>query len=154
MTPPDGRVELVDVHDAEEAFTLIEARHRHLASTDPELARDLAAPDIDGIREWAASGQLHAVRAAGLTVGALAVAPGEIGWLTGAEVKEEANDAAYAGQGYAASAQTLWAHQATAEDPGMLMIGTIVRRNHASRRTAEKAGRPAVLEDVFVEFPR
>jgi hypothetical protein len=134
MARPDGRVELVDFDDAEEAIRLIEARYRHIEATGPELARDLPGPDPDDIRRWVAAGLLQAVRADGRTVGAFA--------------------AAHAGRGYAASAQALWAARAAADDPAALLIGTIARRNHASRRTAETAGRPALLEDVFVELPR
>lgn len=49
---------------------------------------------------------------------------------------------------YAASAQTRWAHLFGARD--RLLLGTIDRLNAASRRTALRAGRPAVLEAVFV----
>lgn len=152
MTPPDGRIELGDFDDVEEALSLIEKRYRDLEASDAQLAADIAVPDIGDIREWVATGELQAIRAAGSTVGAMAVSAGEIGWIAGDEIQEEVIDAAHANRGYAASAQALWAHRSAADDPGALLIGTIARRNHASRRTAEKSGRPAVLEYVFVQI--
>ena len=68
-------------------------------------------------------------------------------------MKEEVISTGHTGHGYAASAQAAWAAH-VADDPERLLIGTIDRHNHASRRTAERAGRPAVLEDVFVRLGR
>lgn len=55
------------------------------------------------------------------------------------------------GNGYAASAQTAWA-VGVATDRARMLIGTIDRHNPASRNTAERAGRPRVLDDVFVSL--
>lgn len=66
-------------------------------------------------------------------------------------MKEEVIATDHIGHGYAASAQAAWAAQFT-DDPSRLLIGTIDRHNHASRRTAEHAGRPAVLEYAFVQL--
>jgi hypothetical protein len=55
------------------------------------------------------------------------------------------------GRGYAAAAQTAWA-KPLADSPNRLLIGTIDGLNTASRRTAERAGRPRVLDAVFVSL--
>lgn len=55
----------------------------------------------------------------------------------------------YAGQGYADSAQTAWARH-VATDVNQRLIGTIDRHNHASRATAQRTGRPRVLDDIFI----
>ncbi|MCC5838996.1 MAG: hypothetical protein JJT96_02645 [Opitutales bacterium] len=57
---------------------------------------------------------------------------------------------AFNGHGFAASAQRAWAHRPHRER-NRLFIGTIDRLNVASRRTALRAGRTAVLDYVF--FP-
>ena len=49
----------------------------------------------------------------------------------------------------AASAQTAWARHVAA-DADKLLIGTIDRHNHASRATAQRVGRPRVLDDIFI----
>ena len=56
---------------------------------------------------------------------------------------------AYTGQRYATSAQCAWAHR-WAADAADLLIGTVDRHNHASRAAAVRAGRPRVLDDIFV----
>ena len=60
----------------------------------------------------------------------------------------------YAGHGYAASAQREWAGRRACDGDGdRLLIGTIDGHNHASLATARRAGRPRVLEDVFLLLP-
>jgi hypothetical protein len=58
-------------------------------------------------------------------------------------------DVGHEGHGYAAAAQRAWA-KAVAAEPDRLLIGTIDRLNGASRTTAERAGRPQVMEAVFL----
>ncbi len=116
------------------------------------LARNVAPAAPDDLRLWHAAGQLRAVRAHDATVGLLAIAPGALEWIEGDEVKEEAVEAAHNGQGYAASAQAAWA-AGVASDPERLLVGTIDRLNVASRKTAERAGRDRVLDEVFVSLP-
>jgi hypothetical protein len=87
-------------------------------------------------------------------IGLFAVAPGRIGWLDGDEVNEEVVDVDHAGHGYAASAQREWASGRTHDGDGdRLLVGTIDGHNHASRATARRAGRPSVLDDVFLLLP-
>ncbi len=78
-----------------------------------------------------------------------AVAPGTIGWITGQEINEEVIGAAHTGQRYATSTQCAWAH-CWAPDTTDLLVGTIDRHNHASRASALRAGRPRVLDNVFI----
>ena len=153
MTPPDGRVRLTPLPDAGTAIALVATRYADLAAANPELAGNIAPQDAEEIGDWHRSGRLRSIDVDGTTVGLIAIADGEIGWITGDEVKEEVIALDYIGHGYAASAQAAWAAH-IADDPGRLLIGTIDRHNHASRRTAERAGRPAVLENVFVRLGR
>lgn len=153
MAAPDYRVRLEPFPDPQDAVALIGERHRRLAVDDPRLARNVCPADPDDVRRWHRERRLHAVRVRDVTVGALAVAPDAVSWLPGDVVQEEVIAADHRDHGYAASAQAAWA--ARAEDPGRLLIGTIDRHNVASRRTAIRAGRPSVLETVFValRFP-
>jgi len=151
MTPPDGRVRLTPLPDAGTAIDLVAARYADLAALEPELAGNIAPQDAEEIGDWHRSGRLRGIDVDGTIVGLIAVADGEIGWITGDEVKEEVISTDHIGHGYAASAQAAWAaHVAT--DPARLLSGTIDRHNHSSRLTAERAGRPAVLEYVFVRL--
>jgi hypothetical protein len=87
----------------------------------------------------------------GATVGLLAIAPGRIGWIEGDEVNEEVVEAVYAGHSYAAVAQSAWALH-VARDPQTLLLGTIDQLNIASRKTAERAGRRRMLDDIFISL--
>ena len=153
MTPPDGRVRLTPLPDAGTAIALVAARYADVAATNPELAGNIAPQDAEEIEEWHRSDRLRGIDVDGSIVGILAVDDGNIGWISGDEVKEEVIASAHTGHGYAASAQAAWAAY-NADDPGRLLIGTIDRHNHSSRLTAERAGRPAVLENVFVRLGR
>ena len=152
MSPADGRVRLESLIDPDEAIAIVAARYRQLAQHHPRLAANLSEADAGDIRDWHDSRQLHAIRADGVTVGVLAVAPGCIGWIVGDEINEEVIALSHNGHGYAASAQAAWSARLAARHPDGLLIGTIDRLNHASRATALRAGRPAVLDDVFVRL--
>lgn len=149
MAPSDGRVTLDRFDTANEAIDLVAARYQHVADTDPDLFANITPADPDDLRDWHTSDQLRAIRLHGRTIGALAVAPGSIDWIVGDEINEEVVAVEHAGRGYAASAQCLWA-QTMATDADRLLFGTIDRHNHSSRRTAHRAGRPRVLDDIFV----
>ena len=155
MTKPDGRVRLASFEDVEEAIAMVRRRYERVAVTDPALAANISAADPDDLRAWHEVGQLRAIVAnkpAGVDrppIGLLTIAPGRIAWMEGDEVDEEGIEAEHNGHGYAASAQAEWG-ATVATDRDRFVIGTIDRLNPASRRTAERAGRPALLEEVFV----
>lgn len=151
MPAPDGRITLEPFDRVEDAVAMVERRYVQLAADVPELRRNLAQAAAEELGQWHATSELRAIRAGDETVGLLAVAPGTIGWLPGDEINEEVVDVGHLGHGYAAAAQRTWA-KVVADDPGRLLIGTIDRLNGASRITAERAGRPAILEAVFVSL--
>ncbi|WKG00823.1 hypothetical protein [Mycolicibacterium sp. HK-90] len=151
MAPADGRVRLHPFGDPDDAISLVNARYAELAATDPTLANNLSVAAPEDLRRWHFSDQLRAIRAHNTTIGALAVVPSAIGWISGEEIHEEVISEPHAGQGYAASAQTAWA-RCMAVDVDQLLIGTIDRHNHASRTTAQRTGRPRVLEDIFITW--
>lgn len=143
---PDPQVQLVPFEQVEDAIGLIQARYRTL---NPVLAQNIVAADAEDLRAWHAAGQLHAITVSDVTVGAFAVRPGRIYWIPGAEIHEEVVDTDHAGHHYASHAQRRWAADISADREEHL-IGTIDGLNNASRRTAEEAGRPRVLDLVFV----
>ena len=151
MSEPDGRVTLEPFGDVADAIAMVARRYEALAVDDPGLARNISPADADDIRRWHEADQLRAIRADGQPVGLLAVAPGAITWLPGDEINEEVIDVGYRGHGYAASAQRAWA-TSVADDPDRHLIGTIDRLNPASRLTAERAGRPCIMDAVFVSL--
>ena len=172
MALPDGKVRLAPFRDVEDAVAMVRRRYERVAASDPELAKNISAADPDDLRAWHWAGQLRAIVAAGggartsepretdavtetatkakdANVGLLAIAPGRIAWIEGDEVNEEGIEVEHNGHGYAASTQAEWAAR-VAFDRDRFMIGTIDGLNAASRRTAERADRPAVLMEVFV----
>ena len=150
MLQPDGRVSLAPFDDAGEAIAIVARRYKRMAADEPELARNVSPEAPEDLRGWHDAGLLSAIRARDVTVGLLAVAPGRIGWIAGDEIQEEVVDAEHRGHGYAVLAQAAWARRAS--DSDRLLIGTIDRLNVASRKTAERAGRRRVLDDVFVSL--
>ena len=151
MHPPVGHISLEPFEQLEAAAALVRARYQRLAADDPELARNVASASTEDLRLWHESGQLRAVRRRDTVVGLIAVAPSQIRWIDGDEINEEVINVEHRGNGYAALAQTLWAAQ-VARDQSRLLVGTIDRLNISSRKTAERAGRHRVLDEVFVSL--
>jgi len=152
MPAPDGRVSLAPFEDVDDAIAAVRRRYERLAADDPGLARNVSPADPDDVREWHSAGQLRAIMLRDTVIGVFAVAPGRVGWIDADEINEEVVDADHAGHGYAASAQRAWASRQSHHGDRML-VGTVDRLNEVSRRTAERAGRPRLLEDVFLLLP-
>ncbi len=154
MSAPDNRVTLARFMNLEDAVALVTARYADLARSDPALARNIGAADQDDLQRWQDAGQLWAIRPAPdgtkASVGLFAASPGAVEWIEGDEVNEEIVLSQYSGHGLATSAQCTWAARADA-DQDRLLVGTIDGLNIASRRSAQKAGRAAVLD--YVVFP-
>ncbi|MEP4198284.1 MAG: GNAT family N-acetyltransferase [Aliishimia sp.] len=149
---PNGRVELATFNNATAAIEIVEQRYRDVSEHDPDLAQNISAADPQDVQEWYDAGQIQAITAKDKTVGLLAIAPGNIEWMTGDEVNEEVISTPHTGKGYASEAQKAWAEQA--QDQDKLLLGTIDRLNPASRKTAEAVGRKAVLNYVFISLSR
>lgn len=153
MPQPDGRVSLAPFESAEDAIVMVTNRYQDVMRANPDLGRNISPAAAEDLAEWHDSGGLCAVLAdmSGVSerVGVFAVRRGAVEWITGDEVAEEVIRTAFIGRGFAAQAQMVWAATQRSK-PDCLLIGTIDRLNVASRRTAEKAGRSAVLEYVFV----
>ncbi|WP_071286904.1 hypothetical protein [Mycolicibacterium llatzerense] len=151
MTPPDGRVVLEPFQDVDEAIALVQKRFEHMRDRQPDLYTNVTPAEPEDVRAWHTDDQLRAIVADNDIVGLLAIVPGAVDWILGDEVNEEIVDAAFTGRGYAAAAQSAWAHT-VAREPSVHLVGTIDHLNVASRKSAERAGRPRVLDDVFVSL--
>lgn len=133
----------------EDAERVVADRYELLGVNDPALARNISPASTAELRDWHALGQLRALHTAHGIVGLLAVAPGQVDWISGDVVSEEVVCAEHRGHGFAAAAQAAWAAE-PGRDPGQWLIGTIDRLNIASRKTAAAAGRRRVLDGLFV----
>lgn len=163
LNGPDGRVHLATFDTPEEAISLIEERFSALESEDPLLSRRVFPAVAEDVRAWHDAGTMRAICPVGEgrhcddrdevgCAGLLAVQSDLIEWLEGDVVQEEIVSAAYAGHGYAASAQRAWADQ-TGAKLSDLLLGTIDHLNVASRLSAMRAGRSALLNYVFLPLP-
>lgn len=151
LIPPDGRVTLQPFDDPADAVALVEKRFADMQRNEPDLFTNVTPADPDELRAWHADDRLRAIVASEQVVGLLAILSGAVDWITGDEVYEEVVDTHFGGHGYAAAAQSAWAHT-VATDCDTLLVGTIDHLNVASRRSAQRAGRPRILDDVFISL--
>lgn len=154
MAPPQGGVALTPLEDVGDAARTVDEMFQAFAERDPALAREVYAATADDLAETRRGGTLHAITVDGARAGLLATIEGEAAFFRGQVVLEEIVAPAYRGRGLAAEAQRLLARALAAqslaqETPAPALIGTIHANNHASRRSAERAGRPARLAYRF-----
>jgi hypothetical protein len=150
MEAPGGGVTLEPVQDPRDALHIVELRHRDLAASEPELAAEVSVADLDDLSACRQTGTLDFIVTQGGRAGVIATLPGEVAFLEGHVVAEEVVATACTGRGLASEAQRVLAYRLSASAPDGLLIGTVHADNHASRISAERAGRPVVLEYVFV----
>ncbi|WP_019969607.1 hypothetical protein [Mycobacterium sp. 141] len=151
MSRPAATVSLQPFDNADDAIAMVHRRFDDMKINQPLLHRDISPAQSEDIRAWHREGHLMAIVAADRVVGLLAVAPGCVEWVEGDVINEEIVEGASRGHGYAAAAQATWAASAHRR-PETLLIGTIDRLNTASRKTAQRAGRPIILEDHFIRL--
>lgn len=152
MVQPSGEIELIHQVDMQLIERLVADRYEEVGRTQPELAKNISAMHMETLSDCHANGDLFGARLLenDQLVGMIAVRQDAIGWIAGDVVQEEVVAAAHAGKGIATQMQCALARMRAAEMPDQLMLGTIDRHNHASRKSAERAGRPEVLRRVFL----
>ena len=153
MNADTGTVGLERFDDLAEAVALVRTRFAALRREDPALARDVTPSGADTLAECDAAGSLFAIRVDDETVGLIATLAGAIDWIEGEVVVEEVIRTDRAGRGYASAAQRALASRLAREGRARRLSGTIDSANAASRRSAERAGRPAVSRYAFVPLP-
>ena len=154
MEMADGRVCLQPLVGLEDACRMVSERYRELSQECPKLAENISPASANELRECSHSGRLFGVALAEDElpdpVGLIAIRLGRVDWIEGHEVVEEVVISEQSGHGIAVSAQKALATLCRGEEPEQLLVGTIDRLNHASRKTAERAGRVEALRKVFI----
>ncbi|WP_157226709.1 hypothetical protein [Gordonia soli] len=149
IAAPAAGVRLEEFDDIDDACRIIADAREVLEAAQPDLAESMHHSGLQQLVEWHEATFLHAIVVDKSIVGALAVAPGSVDWITGDVVTDEAVHSSARGHGFAAAARRLWAHR-FAGDRDRLLIGAIDHRNTASSRTARNAGREVLSDRIFV----
>lgn len=149
MRAPLGDLALAPIEDLAEAERFLAARYAAVAAADPALRAELSPADAAELETCRKTGVARWMIAEDRRVGLLALAPGAIAFLEGLVVWEIAVAAEAAGRGHAAEAQRLLGAALATASPQRGLLGTIHRLNAASRRSAERAGRPARFAYAF-----
>ncbi|MCZ4273902.1 hypothetical protein [Maritalea porphyrae] len=131
---------------------MIDVRYERVKRDHPQLRRNTNGADLDDLTSCHENGDLYVAHVAHQSepIGMFCIRDSAIGWLQGDEVVEEVIVSSASGHGYAAHMQMSLATLRAKQTPERLMIGTIDRYNHASRKSAERAGRPEIMRRVFL----
>ncbi|WP_417582662.1 hypothetical protein [Pelagibacterium sp.] len=143
-------VDLARWDQVEAAATKARDVYDELFQDNPELDQAIDAAQFSDLESCRQAGGLYAIcpGLGDLFAGILAVRPASIDWIEGDEIVEEFILPQLRGKGLAARAQHTLALERQARKTAL--IGTIDRRNGASRQTAIHAGRPERLRKVFL----
>jgi len=152
MMPPNGELNLSSPADTAQIEPLVQARYQRIKHDQLELGRNIGAASIEDLSDCHKDGGLYVayVHEQQSPIGVIAVRDSGIAWVQGDEVLEEVVVAQYSGNGYGAQMQMALAHARGQTMPDRLLVGTIDHLNHASRKSAERAGRPEIMRRVFL----
>ncbi|MGJ8528964.1 hypothetical protein [Maritalea sp.] len=152
MKVGENPVELVHEEDAKAIYEVVRTRYAALELENREMARNISVAERSELQSCAAQDGLFSARLIGedVTIGVIAVRQAGIDWIEGDEVVEEVTAIGSGGNGYAVHMQQALAELRSVNQPNRLLIGTIERHNHSSRKSATRAGRPEILRKVFV----
>jgi len=138
--PASEALELAAGEDPAELAAWLAERYAEVHAARPELAARVTPADAEDLGECAEAGALFVARRAGERVGLFAARAGSCLGHRGAEVVEELIAPRCWGQGLGIALQRA-ALTRLPDELGPTLWGTIDGRNHASRRTALRAGR-------------
>ncbi len=150
MPAPLGGLALAPTQNLSQVCALLAEAYAAVARENPALRAEILPADRDDLAACLEAGTLDLLVAEGRPVGVFATVPGRVACLSGDVVVEVAVAPWARGLGFGAEAQRLWAARARAARPDARLVGTIHRLNRASRRSAERAGRPAVMAYRFL----
>lgn len=149
---PACALEVCTESDVDEVSALVEAGYADLAAYAPELVSRVHAAQRGALADCVETGVLAFITASGERVGVLGTAKDSERLFEGQAVIEEVLLRRHQGRGLAVAAQRLLAREVAARCGPVLIWGTIDALNHASRRTAERAGRAARAAWIFVSL--
>lgn len=152
MATDAGAAKLRETTDFEAAAKLVSDKYSALERLQPDLSAELFPATREQLKKCAKTGTLHLIEADGATAGLICTLPGALEFIDGYIVEEEVVLDGFNGRGLASAAQRALAGLLAARSPEAVLAGTIHRINHASRRSATTAGRPVLLEYVFVDL--
>jgi len=152
MNEPAGQLCLQKEIELPVLKKFVDMRYDALVDQQTALSRNISAASNEELQGCYDQQNLYVARlhAEVDLIGMIAVGERAIGWIDGEQVIEEVVDVTRSGRGYAAQMQMEMAALRKQDHPKCLLIGTIDRFNYASRKSAERAGRPEVLRRVFV----
>lgn len=154
MRTVDDHVLLQPFERVEDAVAMVSERYHELSRENPDLAKNISPATAEELRDCAGAGHLFGVtlteNESADPVGLIATRDGAVDWIEGHEVVEEIVVSEQSGLGIALSAQKALAALRREHEAEQILVGTIDRLNHASRITAERAGRAEVLRKVFI----
>ncbi|WP_073583331.1 GNAT family N-acetyltransferase [Vibrio quintilis] len=116
----------------------------------PALKSHLSPTDPADLSDAIANREAFMIESHGNPAGFIIASPDAYAFVCGYCVIEEVIVPACRGKNLAATAQQLLSRQLLPAPGHHLLVGTIARDNLPSRRTAEKAGRKALLEYAFL----
>jgi GNAT superfamily N-acetyltransferase len=145
----DGPAQLDPVRAPADAAAMVAGVYAAVIAGDPAFAGELYAASESDLAQCQDEGTLHWIVADGARAGVIASQPGDVEMLPGHVIVEEAVLPAFRGRGLAAAAQRRLAGILAGQAADAVITGTIFAGNMASRRTAERAGRPALLNYWF-----
>jgi len=152
MAGDPGPVSLRSTEDIDAALTLVEEKFASFRADDPGLAAAVYPANRELLSDSLATGTLHEILVDGEVAGLIATEAGNLEFIESFIVTEEVVLDRFNGRGVAAAAQAALARELAMRDPAATLSGTIDGRNHASRKSAERAGRPVVFEYFFVDL--
>lgn len=152
MAPPTADIVLSQDVQLDVLNQMVIARYERVKQDHQQLGRNISAAGLDSLTKCHENDDLYVARLSKGTdpIGMICVRDGAIGWLQGDEVVEEVIVAKASGRGHATKMQTGLAAIRAQKTPEKLLIGTIDKHNHASRKSAERAGRPEIMRRVFL----
>lgn len=152
MPPPDPATLLRAPRDLDEAEALVAVGYDAFWAAEPALAEEVRPATRADLAAAAAEDGLFVIVDDGAPAGVISVLRGAVAMVEGYVIDEEIVLPDARGRGVAARAQRALAARLSTRAPEALLLGEIQRDNAASRKTALKAGRPPLIERVFLDL--
>ena len=140
----DSTVRLINWDDPDAAASVVAEVYDGFGD---DFKKDVVPASADVLKWCRDDGVLRRIEVDDEPAGVWATAPDAVDWLPGQVVVEECLLPAFRGRGLATTVQRLGAALLGPDD---VMLGTVAASNHASRKTADRAGRREVMRYVML----